>query len=341
MRPSDKIIIIQREDRVGGVEEFGMKDDFHPIGGVVEQLHTANLVQNRVVGIVDHIVGDHRGEGVAFHAEQPPTKHDSILAAEQLLGLGSFVPFVPLQRSFKQPLTHFPFDHADGVAQRFDHRLPFQRFYRQRMRLGGHDYERDDRHLRTRHLEAMVQSREGFDEHIHPFVSIFVSPRREEIEGVLGLKVDVTVKMASDEIVYFLLRLLVEILELVHSRKFLHIQSVWHNAIRLPLQEVLAFIGRDVRDRGEDVCRVRGSPLDAVSMINPPFAGLGVHIKVLQVVVEIDISGTKIPPEQRGMGGEDGGDVNFALFRQRQRHSCKPLMKLGNDGFVFLVRDIL
>ena len=76
-------------------------------------------------------------------------------------------------------------------------------------------------------------------------------------------------------------------------------------------------------------------------MINPPFARLGVHIKVLQVIVEIDIPGAQIPPQQRGMGGEDGGDVDFAVFRQRQRYSCEPLMKLGNDDFVFLMRDIL
>ena len=341
MRPSDKIIIIQREDWIGGVEEFRMEDDLHPIGWVVEQVHAANLFQNRIFGIVDHVVGDHRGKGVAFHAEEPPTKHDSILAAEQVLGLGSVVPFVPLQGSFEQPFAHFPFDHADGVAQGFDHRLPFQRFHRQGMRLSGHDDERDDGRLRTRHFEAMVQPREGFDEHIHAFIPIFIPTRGKEIKGVLGLEVDVAVKMTSHKIVDFLFRLLVEVLELVHGREFLHIQPVRYDAIGPPLQEVLAFIGGDVRDRGEDVGRVRGSTFDAVSMVNSPFPGLGVHIKVLQVVVEIDISGAEIPSQERGMGGEDGGDVNFALLCQRQRYPCKPLMKLGDDGFVFLVRDIL
>lgn len=161
----------------------------------------------------------------------------------------------------------------------------------------------------------MVQSRQGFDEHVHALVSIFVSPGGEEIESVLRVKVDVAVKMAADEIVNFLFRLLVEVLEFVNRRKLRNVQSVRYDAIRLPLQKVLAFIGRDVRDGGEDICRMSGCPLDAVSMINPPFASLRIHIKILQIIVEIDISSAKIPSQQGGMGGEDGGDINFALFR--------------------------
>lgn len=82
MRPSHEVIVIQGEDRVGGIEEFGVKDNLHSIGGVVEELHAANLVQNRILGVVDHVVGDHRGEGMAFHAEKPSPKHDPILAGE-------------------------------------------------------------------------------------------------------------------------------------------------------------------------------------------------------------------------------------------------------------------
>lgn len=149
------------------------------------------------------------------------------------------------------------------------------------MRLRRHDDERNDRHLRARQLEAMVQPCQGLDEHVHAFVPVLVSARGKEVERVVGVEIDMAIKVPSDEIVNLLFRLLMEILKFVHGGELLHVQSVGNDAIGLPLQEVLAFIGGDVGDGGEDVRGVRGGPFDAISMIDPSFAGLGVDIKVL------------------------------------------------------------
>ncbi len=281
MRAPHEVVIIQRQDGIGGVEKLRVEHDLDPIAGVVEQLHAADLTQNRILGVVGHVVGHDRGESLPFHAEQPSAQHDAILAAEEILGLRGFVPFVPLQRSLEQPLAHFPFDHAHGVPQGFNHRLPFQGFHGQGLRLRRHDDEGDDRHLRLRHLEAVIQPRQGLNEHVHAFVPVLVSPGGEEIQRVLGLEIDVAVEMTAHEIMNLLLVLLMQVLELVHGREFLDVEAIGDDAIRLPLQEVLALVGRDVGDRGEDVGRVTGGPLDAVSMIDPPLPGFGVDVKVL------------------------------------------------------------
>lgn len=55
------------------------------------------------------------------------------------------------------------------------------------------------------------------------------------------------------------------VLELVHGGEFGDVETVGDDSVRLALEQVLSLVGRDVRDGGEDVGRVRGAPLDAVS----------------------------------------------------------------------------
>lgn len=46
----------------------------------------------------------------------------------------------------------------------------------------------------------MVQASQGLNEHVHTLISILVAARGEEVKGVLGIEVVVSVKVASDEI---------------------------------------------------------------------------------------------------------------------------------------------
>jgi hypothetical protein len=43
-------------------------------------------------------------------------------------------------------------------------------------------------------------------------------------------------------------------------------------------------------------------------MINPSLPSFGVDIKVFQVVVKVNISGTKVAAQEGGMGCKNGGD---------------------------------
>lgn len=56
MATSDELFIVQSQNGIVGIQEVGVKDDFYTIGSRVEQLDTADLVQNRIVGIIGHIV---------------------------------------------------------------------------------------------------------------------------------------------------------------------------------------------------------------------------------------------------------------------------------------------
>ena len=67
MGASYEIIIIEREDWIGGIEELGMEDDFDSVGRVIEELHPADLIQYRILRVIGHIVGDYRWKTVSLH----------------------------------------------------------------------------------------------------------------------------------------------------------------------------------------------------------------------------------------------------------------------------------
>jgi len=151
----------------------------------------------------------------------------------------------------------------------------------------------------------------------------------------------VAVEVAANEVVDLLLGLLVQVLELVDSGKFGDIQPVRQDTVRLALEQVLAFIGSDVGDGGEDVTRVGRRPLDAVPVVDTALAGLSINVEVLQVVVEVDRAGAQIPTQQCCMSCEDGGHINGTLPDQRQRNTGKPLVEVRNDCPLLLMADEL
>ena len=56
--------------------------------------------------------------------------------------------------------------------------------------------------------------------------------------------------------------------------------------------------------------------LNAIPVVDASLAGLRIHVKVLQVVVEIHRSSAEIPAQKRCMGCEDGGDIDSSFLRQ-------------------------
>ena len=71
-------------------------------------------------------------------------------------------------------------------------------------------------------------------------------------------------------------------------------------------------------------------------MVNTTLASFVVHIKVLQVVVKVDASRTKVSSEQGGVGGEDGGDVDVSFPAQGNGETSLPLVEVGDNGGVGL-----
>lgn len=57
----------------------------------------------------------------------------------------------------------------------------------------------------------------------------------------------------------------------------------------------------------------------------------GRTIYLIEMVVEIDVCCTEIPPKQCGMSGKYGSDGKFPSSRKDQSSSRLPFMELGND----------
>ncbi|KAH3664964.1 hypothetical protein OGATHE_003779 [Ogataea polymorpha] len=239
MTASDELVIVQRKNRVAGVEEFRVEDDFHAILAGVEQMALADLVEDRVVCVIHHVVGHNWRQRVSFQRKHASLQVDSVCRLEQIVQRGQLdlrrvLHVNRLLAELEEPLAHKGLDVLDGGFQLLDHRLATQRVHGVRLGGCGHDDEGDHVHLGIDRLEPVVESGQCLDEEVHPFVSILVSSCNEKIESVLQLEAELSVEVAADELVDLLLFLCMEVLELVHRLEFHHVQPVGQHAIRLP-----------------------------------------------------------------------------------------------------------
>lgn len=60
MASADKFFIVHPKDGVVRVQEIGVEDDLHAVCLRVEHLYSTNLVENRVIVVVGHIVSSDR-----------------------------------------------------------------------------------------------------------------------------------------------------------------------------------------------------------------------------------------------------------------------------------------
>lgn len=104
---------------------------------------------------------------------------------------------------------------------------------------------------------------------------------------------------------------------------------------------MFTLIGRDVRDRGEDICRISTSPFNAISVIDSAIAGLSIYIKVLQVIVEVHRSSTQISSQKCGVGCKNGGHIDPSLLSQGKGYASQPLVKVCNNRFLLLMGNEL
>ena len=69
MTTSNKLLVIETQDRVVGVQEFGVEDNLDSVRRLVEQVNSSDLVKNRVGSIVGHVVGDNGRKRVSLQGE--------------------------------------------------------------------------------------------------------------------------------------------------------------------------------------------------------------------------------------------------------------------------------
>jgi hypothetical protein len=86
----DKFFVIEAEDGVIRVQELGVEDDLDTIRIPIEELYSTNLVQDRVVCIVGHVVGHDRGERIAAEGEDATLEQNLVFGGEELGRIGNF-----------------------------------------------------------------------------------------------------------------------------------------------------------------------------------------------------------------------------------------------------------
>ena len=82
---------------------------------------------------------------------------------------------------------------------------------------------------------------------------------------------------------------------------------------------MFALIRRDVGDGSKDIRTMSSGPLDTVSMVDPSLSSFMIHIKVLEIVVEIYRSRTEVASEKSCVRSEYRRDVNVSLSAAARR----------------------
>jgi len=62
-----------------------MEHNLHAIVMVIEELHPADLVENRVVGIVSHIVRGDRRKSIPFQSQDTALQEDVVFFGQELV----------------------------------------------------------------------------------------------------------------------------------------------------------------------------------------------------------------------------------------------------------------
>ena len=79
MAAPDKFFVIESQNWVVRVQELRVEDDFDAISRSVEQLNSANLVEDWIIGIVCHVVCDDGRERVPLERKDSSFDQDLVL----------------------------------------------------------------------------------------------------------------------------------------------------------------------------------------------------------------------------------------------------------------------
>jgi len=98
---ADKVVVVHWEYWVAGAQELGMENNLDAIRRVVEELTPADLVEDGVFGVVDHVVGDNGWQVGSLHGKQTSTEQDLVLAGQQAGLIRRILTLGPLERALE------------------------------------------------------------------------------------------------------------------------------------------------------------------------------------------------------------------------------------------------
>jgi len=338
---TNKVVIIHWENWVTRAQELGVENDLDAIGRVVEELAAANLVQDGVFLVVDHVVSNNRRQVGALHGKETTAEQNLVFCGQETGLIRRVLTLVPCKRALKELLANVLLNGADGIVERLEYGLTLEGLDGKRGGLSGHDNKSDNGHVRAGCLEAVVETGQGLDEHVNTFITVLVTTSGEEVQGLVGVEVVVAVEVTTNEVIDALFVYLVQVLELVSCRELLDVQAVGQDTVGLAFEQMLTLVSSDMRNGCEDIGGVGSTAFYAVTVVNASLSSLSVAVKVLQVVVKVDRAGTEVTTKEGCVSGEDGGDVDSALLTQRESNTSEPLMELCDNGALLFVVDVL
>ena len=97
----------------------------------------------------------------------------------------------------------------------------------------------------------------------------------------------------------------------------------------------------DMRDCGEDICRMGCSTFDAISVINPSLSSFSINIEILEIIVKIDGASAEISPEDSCMRREYRCQIHMPSLSQGKSNPSKPFVKVGDSCMLCVPRNKL
>ena len=85
MASTHELLVVHAQDRVVAVQEVGVEHNLDAVLRVVEELHTTDLVEDRVVRVVRHVVRRHWRQGVPLEREDAPLQQDLVLLRQKVI----------------------------------------------------------------------------------------------------------------------------------------------------------------------------------------------------------------------------------------------------------------
>lgn len=130
MATSNEFFIVHSKDRIVLVQEFRVEDDLYSVRFAVEELDASNLIQDRVVRVVRHVMRNDRREGVSSERQYTSFDEDLVFVREERAEVRNFgTLFTAITSSaLEQSLSDSVLDLGDCILELLSDGLSFEGF---------------------------------------------------------------------------------------------------------------------------------------------------------------------------------------------------------------------
>jgi hypothetical protein len=151
---TDELFIVHGQDWVVGVDKFRVEDNLDTVRGLVEKLDLANVVEDRVTGVVSHVVSDDGRQRVTLQSKDTSLEVDDIVFGNDVFEIGHFTTGSRLKEAGTNGILNF----SDGVTELFSDGLSLEGFDSVAVCRGLSDDESNDCDRRVVVFQAGIET---------------------------------------------------------------------------------------------------------------------------------------------------------------------------------------